>query len=391
MKKLIYIFALFAFGHTFGQSNINVNEKAPPIHITHWIENAPVDKDLINKYIVLEFWATWCGPCIAAVPHMNEIQIEFNQEDLYYISITDETVEKVERTLERIDFKSMVVTDLTGKTQINYGDGVNGLDTYPLTVLIDKTGIVKWIGEPKNLDATIMSSFLADEDIPSKEIQKAEPVEYVEKQKTYSFKDLVSNNEVKYYFEINPSEGSSEKSKMAMGTNIIMLGGYRLEDIYNEIMNIKSDQLKFPESLREKRFDLIYKSIEQSDNLGFLERSILEKLNLEKQTEIKNAKIYVVSVQDKSLLKETLEKRFSSKSDAGDKLIFTAYSIKNMLDELSNISSISFEQYEDIEIQYDFIVDTHSKDAILKSLKSYGLIVEEKESENEYITLTPKE
>lgn len=391
MKKLIYIFALFAFGHTFGQSNINVNEKAPPIHITHWIENAPVDKDLINKYIVLEFWATWCGPCIAAVPHMNEIQIEFNQEDLYYISITDETVEKVERTLERIDFKSMVVTDLTGKTQINYGDGVKGLDTYPLTVLIDKTGIVKWIGEPKNLDATIMSSFLADEDIPSKEIQKAEPVEYVEKQKTYSLKDLVSNNEVKYYFEINPSEGSSEKSKMAMGTSIIMLGGYRLEDIYNEIMNIKSDQLKFPESLREKRFDLIYKSIEQSDNLDLLERSILEKLNLEKQTEIKNAKIYVVSVQDKSLLKETLEKRFSSKSDAGDKLIFTAYSIKNMLDELSNISSISFEQYEDIEIQYDFIIDTHSKDAILKSLKSYGLIVEEKESENEYITLTPKE
>lgn len=391
MKKLIYFFALFSFGQTYAQSNINVNEKAPQVNITHWIENAPVDKDLSNKFIVLEFWATWCGPCIAAVPHMNEIQVEFNQEDLYYISITDESVEKVERTLERIDFKSMVVTDLTNKTHINYGDGVKGLDTYPLTVLIDKTGMIKWIGEPKNLDAAIMSNFLSGGDIQNKQIKSEATIENIKKKETYNFKELVSNKELKYYFELNPSEGSSEKSKMAMGTSIIMLGSYRLEDIYNEIMNIKSDQLEFPESLREKRFDLIYKNIEKPDSLGLLERSILEKLNLKKQTKTNKAKIFVVSVQDKSLLKETLEKKYSSKSDAGDKLIFTAYTIKNMLDEMSKISPISFKQLDDIEIQYDFIIDTQSKDGILRSLKSYGLIVEEKESEDEYISLTPKE
>ena len=162
MRKLVYILALLSFGNIYTQSNIAVNEKAPAINITDWIENIPDDKNLNNKYIVLEFWATWCGPCIAAVPHMNQIQKEFDQKDLYYISITDESIAKVERSLKRIKFKSIVVTDLTKETQVSFGDGVEGLEVYPLTVLIDNSGIIKWIGKPKNLNSNIMSEFLSN-------------------------------------------------------------------------------------------------------------------------------------------------------------------------------------------------------------------------------------
>lgn len=62
--------------------------------ITDWIKNIPEDKNLNNKYIVLEFWATWCEPSIAAVPHLNQLQDEFKQNDLYFNSITDESIEK---------------------------------------------------------------------------------------------------------------------------------------------------------------------------------------------------------------------------------------------------------------------------------------------------------
>ena len=121
MKNLLFLLTLFSMSNIYAQSNIKVNEKAPNINITDWIENVPDDKNLENKYIVLEFWATWCGPCIAAVPHMNDIQKAFTQEDLYYISITDESIAKVERSLKRIQFKSIVVTDVSGQTQINFG------------------------------------------------------------------------------------------------------------------------------------------------------------------------------------------------------------------------------------------------------------------------------
>ncbi|WP_179336330.1 TlpA family protein disulfide reductase [Winogradskyella costae] len=386
MRKLIYILTLFTFGNIYAQSNIKVNEKAPKINITNWIENIPNDKNLNDKYIVLEFWATWCGPCIAAVPHMNEIQKEFNQKDLYYISITDESVAKVERSLKRIEFKSIVVTDLTKETQINFGDGIKGLEEYPLTVLIDKSGTIKWIGEPKNLNYAIMSKFLSNGNTENTDFDLKKNVSFKEQKQTFDFKELMSNKEVKYYFELQETE-STETSKQAIGTSIITLKSYKLADIYNDILNIKNDQLELPETIKDKRFDLIYKNTEEPKNLNFLENDILKKLNLKKQTVFKTTKVNLVSIQDKSLLEETLEKRFSAKSDADDKIVFTAYTINNTLVELSNVSSVSFKFNDKNETKYDFIIGIKSKNDIISSLKSYGLTVEEKDVKIEHIKL----
>lgn len=386
MKKSLYILIFLIIGNISAQSNITVGQEAPEINITNWIENIPVDKNLKNKYIVLEFWATWCGPCIAAVPHMNSIQKDFNQKDLYYISITDESVEKVERSLKRINFNSIVVTDLTKKTQINYGDGKEGLDAYPLTILIDKNGVIKWIGEPKDLNSNIMSKFLANTKAENKNYNLEQTVVQKEKKQIFDFNDLLKNREVKYYFDIQESK-SAEKLKKTMGTNIISLKSYSLEDVYNDVFNIKNDQLQLPENINNKRFDVIYKNIEEAANLNMLEKDILKKLNLKKQMVLKPSKINMISIQDNSLLEETLEKRFSAKSDADDKIIFTAFTINNTLDELSNVSTVPFKFNDKNENKYDFIISIKSKEAMVESLKSYGLSVEEKDIKIEYITL----
>lgn len=392
MKKLIYILTLLTIGNTYAQSNIKVNEKAPPINITDWIENVPSDKNLSDKYIVLEFWATWCGPCIAAVPHMNKIQQEFNQKDLYYISITDESIEKVERTLKRIDFKSIVVTDLTTKTQINFGDGIKGLEAFPLTVLIDKSGVVKWIGEPKDLNPTIMSVFLSNGNQERVEVNFniMETAEQKESHPIYNFKELFTNKELKYYFDLQESK-ETETIKQSIGTSIIKLQAYKLKDIYNEILKIKNDRLELPERFENKQFDLMYKNTEKSENFDLLENDILKKLNLEKTIDVRPTKTFVISIQDQSLLEETLEKMFSAKSDADDTIIFTAYTLDKTLDELSNVSPTPFIWESENETKYDFIIGVKSETDIVNSLKSYGLAVAEKYLEIEYLTLIDKE
>jgi len=47
-----------------------------------------------DKLLLLDFWATWCAPCIASFPHLEEIQDKYNSE-LQIIAISDEKVEKV--------------------------------------------------------------------------------------------------------------------------------------------------------------------------------------------------------------------------------------------------------------------------------------------------------
>jgi hypothetical protein len=145
--------------------------------------------------------------------------------------------------------------------------------------------------------------------------------------------------------------------------------------------------LELPESVKNKRFDLVYKNIKEPKNLNLLEKDILKKLNLSKQTAFKPTKTYVVSIQNQSLLAETLQKKFSAKSYADDKIIFTAYTINKTLDELSNVSSVPFKFNDKNDTKYDFIIGIKSKDDIISSLKTYGLKVKEKDVKTEHITL----
>jgi thiol-disulfide isomerase/thioredoxin len=77
MKHLaLLLFLLFSPLVIFGQSNLRVGDPAPPITITEWLANTPEDTTLRDKFIVLEFWATWCKPCLEAVPHLNELRAQ---------------------------------------------------------------------------------------------------------------------------------------------------------------------------------------------------------------------------------------------------------------------------------------------------------------------------
>jgi thiol-disulfide isomerase/thioredoxin len=166
IQTLFLYLVLMNSNINLAQYSIKINEKAPDIFVTDWIRNTPKYKVLKDKYIVLEFWATWCGPCIKAVPHLNDLQTKFNREDLYFISMTDEKIDRVERLLKKVNFKSIVVSDQTKKTHIAYGNGATGLEAYPLTVLIDKFNTIKWIGNPEQLNEKVLEDFLSDKLIP---------------------------------------------------------------------------------------------------------------------------------------------------------------------------------------------------------------------------------
>ncbi len=73
--------------------------KAPDFKVAR-VQNAPVAKikglaDLKGKVVYLEFWATWCQPCVAGIPHLNRVIDSLKGEPVVFLSVTDEPADAV--------------------------------------------------------------------------------------------------------------------------------------------------------------------------------------------------------------------------------------------------------------------------------------------------------
>lgn len=128
-------------------------EMAPAIKIKEWL-NTDKPVSLTAKPLLVDFWATWCGPCRASIPHMNELAKEFKAK-MNFVSLTAEDKTKVEPFLKTTAFETYVVTDNNRET--NAAWGITGI---PHIAIIDAKGKVVWRGHPSQLTRDMIAKFL---------------------------------------------------------------------------------------------------------------------------------------------------------------------------------------------------------------------------------------
>ena len=114
---------------------------------------------------MVEFWATWCKPCLRAVPHLNRLQNKFTNRNLVFISVTYEPPEVTFKTLEKVKFESVVVSDQTKSTHRSLHIEYKGTMVLPRTVLIDDENNIVWYGKPNQLSEKLLEKFLRKEKI----------------------------------------------------------------------------------------------------------------------------------------------------------------------------------------------------------------------------------
>ncbi|MEO6739311.1 MAG: TlpA disulfide reductase family protein [Chthoniobacteraceae bacterium] len=115
-----------------------LNQKAPELIVEKWLTSEPKRE---GKFVLIDFWATWCGPCRKAIPELNALQKKFGDR-LVVIGISDEGEEKV-KSLKDPKMEYNVAIDTQARTK-----RVLAVTGIPHVILVDPKGIVKWEGFP---------------------------------------------------------------------------------------------------------------------------------------------------------------------------------------------------------------------------------------------------
>jgi thiol-disulfide isomerase/thioredoxin len=139
LGKLTLVLMMIVFGALPAQALPAKGAPAPPlttIQLLHAPTGARTDWDsLRGKVVVLEFWATWCAPCIASLPHQNQLVETLDPARFQFISIDDEDPKVVQAFLAKKKIGGWVGVDSSGSVFARYG-----VESRPTTIVVDTRG-----------------------------------------------------------------------------------------------------------------------------------------------------------------------------------------------------------------------------------------------------------
>ena len=151
------------------EPTLGVGDAAPKLKTGKWVQGEAVKEFKKDKAYIVEFWATWCGPCRASIPHLNEVYQKFKDKGLVVIgqnvwerdeSLVQPFVTKMgEKMTYRVamDDKSEQKEGAMAETWMKAA-GQNGI---PAAFLVGKDGKIAWIGHPMSLPEPVIEQVLA--------------------------------------------------------------------------------------------------------------------------------------------------------------------------------------------------------------------------------------
>ena len=163
---LISGFTFLFVNKSFAQAtdNLTIGDPAPSLKYSKWIKGNPIKGFEDGKVYVLEFWATWCVPCIKAMPHLSELAKKYKSTTTFIgVNVSEyspggrktyeEVLVGVERFVNGIGDRmsyNVIADNKAGDMDKSFLKAA-GIEAIPSTIVI-KDNRIFWIGDPMDLD-----------------------------------------------------------------------------------------------------------------------------------------------------------------------------------------------------------------------------------------------
>lgn len=347
-------------------AQLSVGSPAPPIGLETLLQapggSSATLESLKGKVIVLDFWATWCMPCIRSMPHLNQLVAELKDEPVQFIAVTNERAAKIESFLKQREISAWVGIDSNRSMFRDYR--IRGI---PRTFVIDTEGNIAGTMHPQNLNAQMLRNLVA-----GKPLQMRSAVG--------SHRGAVMSNRPRpanarlplVMLDIRHSAQTGRPSFGMRPGQVVMLGA-PLQAIFARAYDVpKTDVMGQSEKLAE-RYDVMIRAPQDSGReMELLQMGLTTALGMQATVEARERDVYLLEAVTSELgprLKPTvITQTGKSMGSTGDRHQFANVSLDELAEWLSEQADRPVVNVTQLTGRYDAEIVLASSD--LKALQT---------------------
>ncbi|MCY1518905.1 Thiol-disulfide oxidoreductase ResA [compost metagenome] len=388
MKKIILL-ALLTCSYAFAQ--VKNNEQVPNFKLGT-ILNAPVKTPALDqlkgKLVWIEFWATWCGPCISAMPHLQKIQSRY-KDKLQVITITDESIERIKLFLKAKPSNLWFAVDTANSLSKLFPHQL-----IPHSVLISPTGNLIAATLPENITESVIDSLLNNQTVHLPEKKDNLTTDFI---KDYFFAEDTLQNRFLIQPEIKGGPGMmiTFADQPAFKGRRLTFVNVHLSTIYSEAFGGFSYDRTINKTAQkdEERYCLDILVKDHKDLMSTLRSELLKRFDLQARIEKKQKEVYVLKIIDdqkfnKIQRNKSGKRTYFSRHGEIDQESITMLDFAAFLESFGTYKSLIIDETnnsEKLDIKFSFQPEDPA--SLAKILNDMGLSLEKTTRQIEFLVL----